>query len=145
MIEYLLVFVAWTFLLYLTHRIAHVLPYVKDIHADHHRQVAQESTGWKWPALLLYIDTNKSTLDQWLTEVIPTLVFAWATGHWWIAIFYYVWAAAVQEIVEHNPRFSIYPWLTSGRWHLLHHRNPRVNYGVFVPVWDLLFGTYKRL
>ena len=142
---YILVFIAWTLMLYVNHRLAHMLPYVRTIHADHHKQVIQDSVGWNWKTLFLYVDTVKSTADQWITEVIPTLLFCWLTGHWWIAVFYYVWAALIQEAVEHNKHFNIYPWLTSGKWHLLHHSDSRVNYGVFTPAWDMLFKTYKSL
>jgi sterol desaturase/sphingolipid hydroxylase (fatty acid hydroxylase superfamily) len=84
-----------------------------------------------------------STLDLWITEVIPTLVFSLITGQWWISVFYYVWAAFVQEIIEHNPKVDLYPFLTSGKWHLIHHHNTSVNYGLFIPTWDILFGTFK--
>lgn len=93
--------------------------------------------------MFLFNDTWMSTLDLWITEVIPTLIFSLVTGYWWISVFYYLWAAFVQEIIEHNPKFDVFPLLTSGRWHLIHHHNTSVNYGLFTPVWDIAFGTYK--
>lgn len=142
MIE-VLIFLAWTFMLYATHRLAHVIPGVKKIHANHHVQVHSHSVGWSWKNLFLFVDTVESTLDQWITEVIPTLIFCWLTGSWWIAIFYYVWAAFIQEAIEHNESFDIYPFLTSGRWHLVHHSQPRKNFGVFTSMWDIILGTAR--
>jgi sterol desaturase/sphingolipid hydroxylase (fatty acid hydroxylase superfamily) len=68
------------------------------------------------------------------------LIFSYITGHWWIFVFYYCWAAFIQEIIEHDPEINWYPF-TSGRWHLLHHRNFEKNYGLFHPVWDRIFQT----
>ena len=68
----------------------------------------------------------------------------WITGQWWISVFYYVWAAFIQERIEHNSNFDIYPFLTSGQCHLVHHTNPEKNYGLFSPIWDIVFDTFKR-
>jgi sterol desaturase/sphingolipid hydroxylase (fatty acid hydroxylase superfamily) len=62
---------------------------------------------------------------------------------WWLFVVYYIWAAFIQEAVEHNSNFSIYPILTSGKWHMVHHYHKNYNYGVFFPIWDILFGTWK--
>jgi sterol desaturase/sphingolipid hydroxylase (fatty acid hydroxylase superfamily) len=102
-------------------------------------------TSWHWNNLFLFNDTWTSTADLWITEVVPTLVFSWLTGHWWIFLFYYLWAALVQETVEHNKNFNIYPLVTSGKWHLEHHRNTKINFGLFLPVWDIVFNTHKRI
>lgn len=137
-------FMLWTFLLYAAHRLAHLLPWVRDVHADHHKQIAAGANlGLHWSNLFLYFDSPRSTLDQWLTEVLPTLLLAGVTGHWWLFGVYYVWAALIQEAIEHNPNFDWHPWLTSGRWHLVHHADNSKNFGVFFPVWDTLFGTRK--
>lgn len=130
-------------MLYWMHRLVHVFGPLKDFHMDHHKVVNRGGMRWHWSNLFLFNDTWKSTIDLWVTEVIPTLLFCWATGGWWIAVFYYVWAALVQESIEHNPNVDIL-WLTSGRWHMQHHRRARYNYGVFIPLWDILFGTYAE-
>jgi sterol desaturase/sphingolipid hydroxylase (fatty acid hydroxylase superfamily) len=113
-------FLAWTLLLYFIHRIAHKLSYVKAWHWDHHNYIVRYGMqGWRWNNLFLFNDTWTSTLDLWVTEVIPTVVFGWVTGQWWIFIFYYLWAALIQESIEHNKNLDI-PLFTSGRWHLGH-------------------------
>lgn len=146
---YLVVFLAWTLYLYIIHRAIHAvgqkyLPLAFLAHADHHKYInTHEQTRWHWNNIFLFNDTWTSTLDLWITEVIPTLLFSWITGEWWLSVFYYFWAAFVQETIEHNPNFDWYPFITSGRWHLLHHWDTRVNFGLFIPVWDWMFGTLK--
>jgi sterol desaturase/sphingolipid hydroxylase (fatty acid hydroxylase superfamily) len=66
------------------------------------------------------------------------------TGQYWIVVFYYVWAAFIQETIEHNKNIDI-PYFTSGRWHLIHHTQSNKNYGLFFPIWDLLFNSYKKV
>lgn len=135
-------FLLWTLVLYIIHRIVHVTPLLKTIHWDHHRYVVKnpENLKWKFNNLLLFNDNWISTIDLWITEVIPTIIFAYFTGQWWIFYFYYFWAAFIQERIEHNSKFNWYP-LTSGKWHLVHHRNFKRNYGLIHPLWDKFFGT----
>ena len=150
LMEHIVVFFAWTLYLYVIHRAIHAVgvkyfPIAFQAHADHHRYInTHAKTTWHWNNLFLFNDTWMSTLDLWITEVIPTLIFSWITGYWWVSVFYYFWAAFVQEIIEHNPDFDMYPVLTSGKWHLVHHQDTTVNFGLFVPLWDMLFGTYRR-
>ena len=141
---YIFIFLLWTLCLYLVHRLAHVMPGVRHLHWDHHRYVNTHDTTWHCNNLFLFNDTWKSTVDLWITEVIPTLLFSYVTGAWWVSVFYYLWAALVQETIEHNKKFSIYPLLTSGQWHLIHHKNSKLNFGLFLPVWDIVFKTHKE-
>ena len=135
-------FLLWTLLLYLIHRSMHNVPYLKEIHFDHHRYVNENygQMAWHWNNLFLFNDNWISTADLWMTEVIPTVLFSYITGHWWILCFYYIWASLIQEKLEHNPKIDLYPF-TSGKWHLVHHRNFRKNYGLFHPFWDRIFRT----
>ena len=55
-------------------------------------------------------------------------------------IVYYVWTAFIQEWVEHNAKFNIWPF-SAGKFHLNHHKNWRCNYSLFFPIWDHVFGT----
>jgi sterol desaturase/sphingolipid hydroxylase (fatty acid hydroxylase superfamily) len=144
--SYIFAFLAWTFYLYWIHRVCHKVPFVKTAHQDHHKFInLHGKTSWHWNNLLLFNDTWTSTIDLWITEVMPTLLFSYITGHWWLSVFYYLWAALIQEVVEHNPKFNLYPVLTSGKWHLVHHRDSTKNFGLFIPVWDILFGTMKPI
>lgn len=142
MISIILYFLAWTLLLYILHRLIHITPILQKVHWDHHKYINLHETSWHWSNLFLYNDTWLSTLDLWISEVIPTIIFSWLTGQWWIAIFYYVWAAFFQESLEHNKLINWYPF-TSGQWHLIHHKHMNKNYGLFIPLWDRLFATEK--
>lgn len=138
-------FLAWTFMLYWIHRLGHQIPVVRKIHMGHHRFIATNlPPKWHWTNLFLFQDDWPSTVDVWVTEIIPTLIFCWITGAWWIAVFFYLWSALIQESIEHNPRFNFYPWSTSGQWHLMHHSNGNCNYGIFITVWDKMFQTFRR-
>lgn len=137
-------FLFWTLILYWIHRISHNVFFLKKYHLDHHTYINKHgSNGWEWNNLFLFNDTRKSTIDLWLTEVIPTIIFSWITNQWWIFLLYYVWAAVFQENLEHNKNIN-FPLLTSGKWHLIHHRQFTKNYSLFFPIWDIIFGTYKN-
>jgi sterol desaturase/sphingolipid hydroxylase (fatty acid hydroxylase superfamily) len=128
------------------HRAAHAISFMRRFHMDHHKQVSNQTiNGLNWKNAFLWFDSKESTIDQWLTEVIPTIVISSITGHWWLFVAYYIWAAFIQETVEHNKKINLYPFITSGKWHLIHHDDPTKNYGVFVPLWDIIFGTRKKL
>lgn len=138
-------FLSWTFILYWIHRLGHHTPFIKQVHWNHHSYVTKNGMqGWHWNNLFLFNDTWTSTVDLYITEVIPTILFSWITGQWWIFMLYYVWAAIFQEIIEHNKKINI-PFFTSGQWHLIPHRFPNKNYSLFFPLWDILFGTYKHV
>jgi sterol desaturase/sphingolipid hydroxylase (fatty acid hydroxylase superfamily) len=113
---------------------------VQKFHRHHHVYINKTITSWHWNNLFLFNDDWTSTIDLWITEVIPTLIFSWLTGQWWIFAFYYVWAAFLQEPLEHKRNLDL-PLLTCGKWHLKHHIRPDVNFGLFFPVWDKIFKT----
>lgn len=138
-------FLLWTFCLYWIHRIIHKIPKLKKIHFAHHRFIAKNpSVRWHWNNLLLVNDNVDSTIDLWITEVLPTVLISILLNAWWLSIFYYLWAAIIQERIEHDDTFNFYP-LTSGRWHLIHHKKATRNFGLFFPVWDIVFGTNEKL
>jgi sterol desaturase/sphingolipid hydroxylase (fatty acid hydroxylase superfamily) len=140
---YIVIFLVWTLYLYLIHRACHTVHFLKRIHRPHHIQVQKnQTTHWHWTNLFLFTDTVGVTVDMWVTEVIPTIIFSSITGHWWLCIFYYIWAAFFQEPLEHNLNNNFYP-LTAGKWHLIHHKNLYHNYGLFLPIWDKVFKTEK--
>jgi lathosterol oxidase len=141
MIEIALFFL-WTLMLYGTHRLAHIVPGIKEIHWDHHKHVTMgEIKGWHWSNFFLWNDSWLSTVDLWILEVIPTLIFCYVFNCWWLFVLYWLWGALIQEAIEHNPKVNLYPWCSSGQWHLHHHHHPNKNFGVFTPLWDKLFGT----
>ena len=143
---YLFYFMLWTFMLYWLHRLAHSrVSVLTHYHRQHHGFIAQNQPRWHWSNLLLYQDNWPSTIDVWLTEVVPTLLFCWLFDCWFIMIAFYLWSALVQEQIEHNREFNLFPFITSGKWHLVHHAKGRYNFGIFHPIWDLVFGTYRSV
>lgn len=145
---YIFYFLAWTLMLYWIHRIGHKIPLINYYHSHHHSYINKNLkdgniNSWHWSNLLLFNDNMESTIDLWITEVLPTLAFSLITGQWWISIFYYCWAAFMQEPIEHNPKVNV-PYLLSGQRHLIHHKQPNKNYGLFFPIWDKMFRTYKE-
>ena len=141
-------FLLWTLLIYWVHRLAHMfdIPFVTRMHWDHHKMVTQHTNkGWHWTNAFLFFDSWRSTLDNWFTETIPTIVFCIVFQQWWLLIAYYLYAAFIQEAIEHNPDWNFYPFNTSGQWHLVHHEDSRVNFGVFFPIWDIIFGTRAKI
>lgn len=140
---FIVYFLLWTFILYWVHRTAHKISIVRDYHLSHHLYVNNNEVKWHWNNLFLYNDNIKSTIDLWITEVVPTFIFSYIFGCWYIFVFYYLWAAFLQERIEHNKNFNL-PILTSGRWHLIHHKSS-YNYGLFIPIWDIIFRTYRKV
>ena len=145
-ITYLFYFMSWTFMLYWIHRLAHAnFAVITHYHREHHRFIHQHQPQWHWTNLLLYQDNWSSTIDVWLTEVVPTIIFCWLFDCWFILAGFYLWSALVQEHIEHNPKFNLFPFSTSGQWHLVHHTKGAYNFGIFHPTWDLAFGTYRSV
>jgi sterol desaturase/sphingolipid hydroxylase (fatty acid hydroxylase superfamily) len=141
---FVIYFILWTFVLYWLHRFFHNVPILKEMHMVHHMHVTlgTGSSDWNWKHMFLWIDDWKVTVDLWLMETIPTIIFCWILDQWWILAFYWFWTAFVQERIEHNINFNWYP-LTSGRWHMVHHINANYNFGIFIPIWDIVFNTRK--
>lgn len=140
----ILQFISWTLLLYWIHRVIHITPGLKELHLDHHRYINNNETGWHWSNLFLFNDTWRSTFDLWVSEVLPTIIFAMVFDAWWLALFYYVWAAFLQENLEHNRNNNFYP-LTFGQWHMIHHKKMKKNFGLFIPIWDKIFKTEQSV
>jgi sterol desaturase/sphingolipid hydroxylase (fatty acid hydroxylase superfamily) len=136
-------FLVWNFIIYWMHRWAHNVPIMMRLHREHHKFIRENSVHWHWNNVLLFNDNWPSTFDFWVTEVIPTLLFAWITGQWWLLIAYYVYSALILERFEHNPNFTAYPWYVSGKWHVLHHTHYPCNYGIIIPFWDWVFKTNR--
>lgn len=128
----------------MTHRAFHTVPFLWYLHKSHHDEVnADYGNRPQWTAILLWTDSWKTTIDLWLIEYIPTAFYCWIFGCWWIAVMYYFWVAFVQDFIDHNPRFNLYPLLSSGKYHMQHHKNYKINYATMFPWSDWIMGTCK--
>ena len=142
---FIVYFLLWTLVLYWVHRAVHKLPYLKDIHKEHHRYVVRsKESGIALRHLLLVHKSKDYTIDLWITEVIPTIVFSLLTGQIWILIVYYVWAALFQTSTKYDSNFDVFP-ITWGSWTLLHYRHNSNNFGSVFSLWDRLFKTNKGI
>jgi|Laugresbdmm110sd_1035091.scaffolds.fasta_scaffold132998_2 sterol desaturase/sphingolipid hydroxylase (fatty acid hydroxylase superfamily) len=142
---FVIYFLLWTLVLYWIHRVAHVFPYLKDIHKEHHRYVIRnKGSGIALRHLLLIHKSKDYTIDLWITEVVPTILFSLVTGQVWILIVYYIWAALFQTSVKYDVNFDIFP-ITWGAWTLLHYRHNSNNFGSIFTIWDRLFKTNKGI
>jgi lathosterol oxidase len=130
--------------MYWVHRLVHASNKLGYFHRQHHKVINSKETKWHWNNIFLYNDDVKSTIDYWITEVIPTLIFCYVTSQWWIFLLYYVYAAFIQENIEHSNEFY-FPFLCPGKWHMIHHNDFRYNYGLFFTFWDKLFKTEKNI
>ena len=140
---FIVYFLLWTLIIYSLHRIVHQVSIFSYFHREHHRFVRENEIIWHWSNIFLWNDNFKSSIDYWLTEVIPTLLFSIVTGQYWISICFYLYAAFIQERLEHNNNFNLYPFYTSGKWHLMHHTHYPCNFGIITPFWDWVFKTCK--
>lgn len=139
--EIILVLLLWTLVLYAMHRLAHQIPVLQKIHNAHHKTIKRANISkWHWSNLFLYNDNWMSTVDLWISDIIPTIFVAIVFNAWWLVGVYYIWAAFFQEHLEHNTKINFYPF-TCGQWHMKHHLNPTCNYGLFIPLWDKIFNT----
>ena len=137
-------FLTWTLLLYIVHRVVHIVPCLQKNHYHHHAFILRNgNSNFHWSNLFLFNDDWSSTVDLWITEVIPTLLFCWLIDDYSLFLFYWLWASLFQETLEHKHDLNVYP-LTMGQWHMNHHHNPKCNYGLFIPLWDKLFRTEAR-
>ncbi|WP_445222268.1 sterol desaturase family protein [Bradyrhizobium sp. Pa8] len=58
----------------------------------------------------------------------------------------YVWFLVWHHLLHHADMNSLpAPIRRYALWHLAHHHDERCNFGITVPLWDFVFGTYRRV
>lgn len=138
-------FLLWTGLLYGLHRLAHRWDVLWRWHQAHHAVVYAGANEFSWRNLVGFYNDWASTFDQWLLEILPTILFialfprAWPLGFLYLAdnIF-------AEGITDHNPRICP-PLLAMGRYHLAHHVDSRINFDGFTQFWDWVFATRRAV
>jgi sterol desaturase/sphingolipid hydroxylase (fatty acid hydroxylase superfamily) len=122
-------FMLFTFMEYWVHRIGlHVFHYHGD-HERHHKHPAGYVVFpiWYTPAAFAAF---------WLAMPLPLFAGVVAGFVWFI-----VW----HHVLHH---FDLNAWPSFVRryakWHLAHHHDEAINFGISVPLWDFVFGTYRR-
>lgn len=58
----------------------------------------------------------------------------------------YCWFIYWHHILHHWDLSKMPAWIQRySAWHEMHHYKTRYNYGITHPLWDVVFGTYKKL
>lgn len=144
---------AWTLISYAMHWFAHqpsAPRWIQRGHWEHHRLYTQNRpTRFDWRELFLFFDNWQHTLDTWLTLTLPAIVVSFSIGGtagWLLFGLHYVHEVFFGgDRLDHNANITgtVTRFFAIGQTHLEHHRNPRVNYGFVLTMWDRVFGTYK--
>ena len=139
-------FFLFTFIVYWTHRASHTFSWLWYLHKGHHQVQYVGKWEFSWLNLIGWFNDWRATLDQWITEIIPLLIMIWFWPKAWpLAVLYYIDGFVLAEgLTDHNPRINI-PGLAMGKYHLLHHQRPNVNYDHYFRLWDTVFGTKRNV
>ena len=133
---------AWTLLEYLIHdRLGHRSPLHNPFgieHMAHHATTSYFAPAWKKAlAAMIVISGTGAALAPLMGR---QAAFAFATG---LTGMYALYEIIHRRTHTHAPRGRYGRFLR--RHHFYHHfHDPRANFGVTSPFWDLVFGTYAR-
>lgn len=133
----------WTFLEYVIHRfIGHKKKTDNPItheHKHHHSQFDYFAPNWKKLVLALIVLGSLTLLVGWPLGWLYG--FSYSLG---IAGMYLVYETLHKRAHTHAPLNKYGRWL---RMHHFHHhfRSPKHNHGVTSPIWDMVFGTHKKV
>lgn len=121
----------WTLVEYWLHRLAHVLPWIKEEHFEHHEHPRERSGPSSFITTLVYLVLAFMTFGF----VMSALLGGFLLGY---SVFLFVHFA-----VHH---FTIAPgqWLYEHKLrHTAHHRWDNVEFGVTTDLWDRVHGTRR--
>jgi len=129
--------VLWTLLEYVLHRfVLHHMPYIKQMHEQHHRDVRALVGTPIWFSLALFLGFAFCPL-LWLAG------FAMASAASCGLMSGYLWYVGVHHAVHHwRPAHSGY-FYSLKRSHAMHHADEACNFGVTSRFWDRVFGTSR--
>jgi sterol desaturase/sphingolipid hydroxylase (fatty acid hydroxylase superfamily) len=136
---FLLCLALWTLVEYLMHRfILHHVPYIRDMHDDHHVNELEPIGTPTYLSLGLHA----------LLVFFPVLFvsgFAMASAASCGLMLGYLWYISVHHILHHwHPTHSGYVYGLKRRHALHHHFDGATNFGVTTGFWDQVFGTLRR-
>lgn len=134
--------VGWSLAEYLIHRFdGHGMkgktPFSRE-HLAHHADSSYFAPSWKKALAAAPVLTALGFGAVAVAGLAPGLVFTLS-----FAVTYLAYEVLHRRIHTHAPRNAYGRW--ARRHHLYHHhKSPRANHGVTSPVWDLVFGTWRR-
>jgi sterol desaturase/sphingolipid hydroxylase (fatty acid hydroxylase superfamily) len=120
-------FVLFTFAEYWVHRLVLHRWFYHGTHEMHHVAPSQYVTFavWKVPAFFALM----------FFVMPPGLFMGFVLSYCWFILWHHL---------LHHVDLNARPLLAHyARWHLVHHRAARWNFGITTPLWDRVFGTYR--
>jgi sterol desaturase/sphingolipid hydroxylase (fatty acid hydroxylase superfamily) len=124
-------FLIGTFAEYWVHRALHI--WFPVFHAKHHDNPKDYEIGGSWATHLAIV---------FIISTLMTVFFSL-----WVAVgfcFWYIFYAGLHYYSHHIPAMKD-SWIDYAQYnHIVHHNENDFNYGVTVPIWDIIFMTYKR-
>ncbi|MEW5741983.1 MAG: sterol desaturase family protein [Myxococcota bacterium] len=103
-------------------------------HTAHHRDPLYFAPTWKKALAAAVLVPVLGGLPAWLISVPVGLAFGGG-----FAFTYLAYEILHRRIHTHPPSNRYLAWMR--RHHLHHHVTPKVNHGVTIPAWDVVFGT----
>ena len=144
------IFLLWTLTGYLAHRIAHLqfnYNLFRYFHLAHHTEVYPKSSNIpSWFNFLWVWEKWRMTGDAMMTETIPALLITYYLPRYGlpILVFHYFYEIFLSDgILDHNENIKgpITKVFAIGEYHLKHHKRINGNYGIYITLWDYVFGT----
>ena len=146
-------FLLWTLLVYLMHRLAHIRHRANVLyyfHVAHHKvdYLKERNRKFKWYYLLFYFGGIRETLDVILILTIPLLIvcFIYPPLAVFLIGFHYIYEVFLSEgLLDHNPsvKGKVTQFFSWGNYHLTHHKTWRYNFSLMITLWDYVFKTKK--
>jgi sterol desaturase/sphingolipid hydroxylase (fatty acid hydroxylase superfamily) len=137
--EFAIYFFAFDLYFYLVHRVMHLGPVFRWVHATHHRSTAPDPltafsfnplegilTGGFLPVFLAIVEVHRESLGA-IATFQPLMSLYVHCGHEFFPRWWY--------------RTPATGWLLTPLFHDQHHSLVGCNYGGFTTLWDRLFGT----
>lgn len=139
LVDVLILFFVMDFMMYALHRIAHLPIFFPILHKTHH--------GYEDPRpLTLFVLNPAETLSfgmLWLF-VIAVYSFSWIGMSIYLVlnvVFGTIGHLGVEPFPASWQRIPILRFITTGLFHVQHHKDQKHNYGFYTAVWDKLFKT----
>ena len=155
--DYLLfisLFLLWTLLIYLMHRLAHVkskFNFLYKLHVAHHKvnYWNEANRTFKWYYIFFYFGSWQATFDVFFILTLPAICISllFPQPGIYLLVFHYLYEVFLSEgTLDHNPSIkgNLTKYFAWGQYHLTHHKTWKYNYGLIITFWDRVFETRKQ-
>jgi Delta7-sterol 5-desaturase len=139
LVDVLILFFVMDLLMYVLHRIAHLPVFFPILHSTHHIYENPRP-------LTLFVLNPAETLSfgmLWLF-VITVYSFSWIGMSVYLilnVVFGTIGHLGVEPFPPSWQRIPVLRFITTGLFHVQHHKDPNHNYGFYTAFWDKLFRT----